>query len=281
MIFKKIKEFSSLFIRKLSNFFRLLPDFIIVGTQRGGTTSLYNYLIDHPNILPAFKKEIHFFDNNFYRGMSWYRAHFPIKYYCQLKKFIYKQNFITGEASPDYMFNPFTVERVYSKLPNVKIIILLRNPVDRAFSHYHMNVRNGFEVLSFENAIKKAMEVYENNKQSLLKKIERNIMFYPKYNYLARSKYIEQIKPWLEKFPRKNILIIKSEDLYSTTAETLKEVLKFINLPYIEQQKEFKRFHFGNNPIMNQNTREFLIDYFKSYNSSLAVYLGINFEWDK
>ena len=285
MKLKKTKEFSRLFIREVSSFLRLNPKYIIIGTQKGGTTSLYSYLIEHPNILPAFKKEIHFFDNNFYKGMRWYRKHFPIRFYYQFKKYIYNQNFITGEASPDYMFNPFAAKKVYSVLPNLKIIVLLRNPVDRAYSHYHMNLRRGFETLSFENSIKKSLELNDKYKQrllnSLIEKKKRDILFYPKYSYLSRGKYIEQIKTWFENFPKDNILIIRSEDFYNNIPQTLKIVLKFLDIPYWDGQKEFGVYNSGSNPKMNKKTRIFLINYFKPYNKSLNDYLGINFEWDK
>lgn len=281
MILKKSIDLSTKLVRLISSPLRSLPDFIIIGTQRGGTTSLYNYLIEHPNILPAFKKEVHFFDDNYYRGIRWYKSNFPTKHNLLLKSFIHKQNFIVGEASPDYMFNPFVAERIYSMLPNVKLIILLRNPVDRAYSHYYMNVRNGFEHLSsFEEAIKKAMKVYEKNEQLLLNIKNRFVNFYPKYNYLARGIYINQIKPWFDKFPEGNILIRKSEDFYQNTSKTLKQILNFLDVPEFELM-HLRIYHIGNNPKMNFKTREFLINYYKPYNKQLYEYLGIDFEWDK
>src|SRR3712207_6690007 len=109
---------------------RRLPDFVIIGTQRGGTTSLYHYLSKHPEVLPALRKEIHFFDLNFDRGLDWYLAHFARQ----------DQPGLVGEASPLYMFHRDVPERVRRVLPNAKFIALLRNPVDRAYSQYQMNL---------------------------------------------------------------------------------------------------------------------------------------------
>ena len=133
---------------------RMMPDFIIIGTQKGGTTSLYRYLIDHPNIAPIYIKEPHYFDIHFHKGIGWYRSHFPTaveKYYA---RHVEKHDLITGEASPYYLFHPRAPQRVAKTLPKAKLIILLRNPVDRAYSQYQHQLRQpGVEPLSFEEAI--------------------------------------------------------------------------------------------------------------------------------
>ena len=118
-----------------------LPDFIIIGCQRGGTTSLYNYITSHPDVEPASQKELHFFDYNFDKGLDWYKDQFP-------------DNKITGETSPYYIIHPHAPRRIAQAKPDVKILILLRNPGDRAYSHYNLEVKIGHEKLSFEDAIK-------------------------------------------------------------------------------------------------------------------------------
>ncbi len=109
---------------------RLMPDFIIIGAMRGGTTSLYSYLTEHPSIGSAYMKEIHFFDVFFNKGLYWYRSQFPSsvqKYYAE---HVQKRSFITGEASPYYLFHPHAPKRIAKTLPQVKLIVLLRNPVN-------------------------------------------------------------------------------------------------------------------------------------------------------
>ena len=110
------------------------PDFIIIGAQRSGTTSLYNYLIEHQNIKSTSQKEIHYFDNNYDKGLTWYSKKFP-----SIRKGIE----ITGEASPYYIFHPHAVNRISKDFPNVKLIVLLRNPIERAYSHYCMAIKKG------------------------------------------------------------------------------------------------------------------------------------------
>src|SRR5579885_2674785 len=153
IMIKEVKEAaqSSLrFYRTITSSIRLLPDFIIIGTQRGGTTSLYAYLGQHPQIAPAVIKEVHFFDNNYERGVGWYRTQFPFLIEKSIAKNIGQQNFITGEASPYYLFHPHVPERAAKVVPGAKLIVLLRNPIDRAYSHYYHEVELGHEKLSFE-----------------------------------------------------------------------------------------------------------------------------------
>ena len=154
----------------LRNFFlastgnlRTLPDFLIVGVAKSGTTSMYNYLIEHPTIHPIniekeyrypLKKEVRFFDRYYNLGTRWYKAHFPLKFSKFVQKNLKKNSFLTGESTPAYFHNPLVPKRVKQLLPKVKLIFLLRNPIERAFSHYKHNKKLNFENLTFEEAIK-------------------------------------------------------------------------------------------------------------------------------
>jgi|SRR5690242_3518862 len=121
----------------------ILPHFLIIGAQRCGTTSLFEYLARHPDVAPPSAKELHFFDSEYHKGDAWYRERFPSL----------RNGFITGEATPYYIFHPHTPTRVRDWNSKVKLIVLLRNPVDRAYSHYHHEVRLGTESLDFETAL--------------------------------------------------------------------------------------------------------------------------------
>src|SRR5579863_2670833 len=139
--------------RGMTSSLRLLPDFLVIGTQRGGTTALYHSLQTHPYIKPATTTDTHFFDKKFNKGLTWYRGHFPTsveRYYAQRLR---RHAFLTGEASSSYLFYPHTPGRVARALPHVKLIVLLRNPVDRAYSQYFHAIELGHETLSFEEAI--------------------------------------------------------------------------------------------------------------------------------
>jgi hypothetical protein len=267
--------------RKTTNPFRLLPDFLVIGAQKGGTTSLYNYLIEHPGIIPAFTKEVHFFDTYFHKGLPWYRANFPTyaeKYY--LERF-HKQKCLTGEATPYYLFHPHAPGRVAKTLPEAKFIVLLRNPIDRAYSQYAHQARQGYETLSFEDALAEEEKRTAKERENLLKD-ERYASFNDKhYAYLARGKYIDQLQIWLELFPREQFLILRSEDFYSDPASTLRETFKFLDLPTAGLQREYKLYNNGTYSKMESTTRKRLIEYFEPYNARLNEYLGADFDWDK
>src|ERR1700730_9070734 len=156
------------FYRGITNPIRLLPDFLIIGTQRGGTTSLFHYLEAHPCVRPAVNKDLHFFDRKYNKGLAWYRGHFPTRverYYAQK---IRGRAFLTGEASPSYLFHPHTPGRVAQAVPHVKLIVLLRNPVTRAYSQYHHAVELGHETLSFEDAIRGEEERTSGEQRKML-----------------------------------------------------------------------------------------------------------------
>lgn len=272
--------------KKISFFNRLLqknklkPSFIILGVQRCGTTTLYNYLIQHPQIVRAISKEVHFFDLNFSKGLDWYLGRFSLKRYL-LQKLAgnYFVPIVTGEASPYYIFHPLAPKRIAQTLPSVKVIVLLRNPVDRAYSQYQHEVCLGNEKLPFEEAINKEEERLNNEVKRMLNNENYDSFNHLHYSYLSRGIYIEQIKILFDLFPKENILILKSEDFYSESKDVCKKVISFLNLPFFPSQKVERRnklYYQKMDPMI----RERLNDYFKDHNQKLYEYLGVNLHWD-
>ncbi len=266
--------------RMLTGQIRLMPDFIIIGAQKGGTTSLYNLLIGHPCIASALVKEVHFFDKNFMKGITWYKAHFPSFLYKYYAKKMHGLNFITGEASPYYIFHPHAPKRISEIVPRVKIIVLLRNPIDRAYSHYHEEVRREREPLSFEDAIKREWERINGEMGKMLEDENYYSFNHQYYSYLSRGIYVDQLKVWMNFFPKEQILILKSEDFYSYPETTLRRVVEFLNLPGWDP-KDYRKYNESKYPKMNATTRKYLIDYFLPHNQRLYEYLGMDFEWDR
>ena len=258
---------------RLTSAWRAVPGFIIVGVQKGGTTSLFQYLSRHPNMLPPFRKEIKYFDFNYTLGMGWYQANFP------LRKKLAGNNAITGDASPNYIFHPDGAIRIAQSLPATRIIALLRNPVDRAYSHYHRMVEEGLEDLSFEGAIEAeeerlGQEAMRVNADGIRPRDE-----YFNHSYLARGRYIEQVPGLFEAFPRENILLLKSEDLFTRTAEIYHETLAFLGLPQLDLPR-YKASNQRRNEPMNKKTRKKLVDYFARFNENLYQYLHRDFGWE-
>src|SRR5581483_7937596 len=233
---KDAAQSSVSFYRTITSSIRLLPDFIIIGAQRGGTTSLYAYLSQHPQIAPAVTKEVHFFDNNFEKGIGWYRTQFPFLIEKSIAKNIGKQNFITGEASPYYLFHPHVPERVAKVVPGAKLIVLLRNPVDRAYSHYYHEVELGHEKLSFEEAL--AQEEARTHEECARIVADQHYRSYnhQHYTYLSRGIYANQVQRWLNLFPREQLLVIKSEDFYADPDGIFQQTLAFLDVRTIGQK---------------------------------------------
>ena len=256
----------------------ILPDFLIIGAARSGTTSLYEYLSQHPSVIPGVGKEVYFFDKNFSKGINWYKSFFPTKLSKSKLENKQKRSCLTGEATPRYLYHPHTPKRVFDLIPNVKLIILLRNPIDRSFSHYQMEYSSGHEKLSFEDATFQEQERIKDDKEKMFTNDSfYSVEFYRK-SYLTRGIYVDQLKRWFEYFPREQFLILKSEDFYSKTSEVYQQVLDFLGLSKFELNS-FKAHRMRKYSTISANTREKLTDYFRPYNEQLYQLLDRNFDW--
>jgi len=271
--------------RGTTSWLRLLPNFIIIGTQRGGTTSLYSYLASHPAIGPASTKEVHFFDLKFPKGMTWYRAHFPSaleKYYIER---VQGHTFITGESSPYYLFHPHVPKRVAKAVPHAKLIVLLRNPVDRAYSQYNHEVDGGRESLpTFEEAIDHEEERVKSEREKLLRNEYYVSEHHRHHSYLAKGVYVDQLLNWMNFFPREQFLILRSEDFYANPAEKLQQTLDFLNVPQTtltSAEQEFKTYNNKTFTKMHPDTRKRLVEYFRPHNERLYDFLDTDFGWNK
>lgn len=275
--------------RVITSQVRLLPDFLIIGAQRCGTSSLYYYMVEHPSIIPAYTKELHYFDEKYKNGLTWYRAQFPSmlhKYYVER---IRSLDFLTGEASPYYLFHPLAPKRIARIMPQVKLIALLRNPVDRAYSQYWIEYGK-HEKLSFEEAIAAEEERVAGEVEKMLKDESYISYNHRHYTYLARGIYADQIQNWLHFFPKEQLLVLKSEDLYKDPAAVLKTTFDFLGLPGGNLNKEFKnyvrphkkgyKFQF-NHPKMLPETRQQLVEYFRQHNQRLSGLLRRDFSWEE
>jgi hypothetical protein len=254
---------------------RTLPDFLIIGAQKCGTTFLYQLLVQHPFVKPAFGKEIHYFDLNFGRGDNWYRSHFPL----QVRK---NRRYITGEASPYYLFHPHAARRASTVLPRAKLIVLLRNPVDRALSHYqHQMMRGnggGHDTLTFEEALEAEERRLPEETAKILQDEYYVSSFHRTCSYLSRGIYVDQLLAWTRFFDKTQMLVLKSEDLFYNTLTTLKSVSDILEIPQwvpkttsIPNKREYTR--------MSPATRQRLNDYFEPHNRRLYEYLGADLGW--
>ena len=261
--------------------FHVLPDFIIFGVSRSGTTSLYQYLAQHPNIEPCVIKEPHFFDQYYDRGINWYRMNFPSKW----QKFIFtklkNKKFITGEASGAYLQNPHAPKRIHNLNPNVKLILLLRNPVDRAFSHYKRKWKNGSEKLSFEEVIDQEQSRIEGEQEKMEKNEKYYSHTYHRLSYITTGLYVIRLKRWLKYFSMKQILILQNEEFLLEPQKVYDKTLEFLDLPKwkLPTYEKFSKQRLSMD--MNPKTREKLLEYCRPFNEELYSLIGKKFDWDK
>lgn len=262
------------FLGLLTSPLRVLPDFILIGAHKAGTTSFYNYLREHPNIISAWKKDIKYFDLHFKRGPLWYRSYFPSKYRLRVDRHS-GHRLITGDGTTDYLYYPKAPQRIAEMLPNVKLICLVRNPIDRAYSHFQHEQRIQLENLSFEEAIEQeGARLKQDNPND-----EAQIKFRT-YGYVKKGLYADYLQKWFETFPKERLLIIRSEDFFGDTAlDTYCEAQEFLRLP-IWKHINFKNANPGNYKGMKPETREKLAEYYRPHNQRLYELVGRDFGWD-
>jgi len=258
--------------RQLTAPLRGVPGVLIIGAQRSGTTSLFNYLVQHPDVLPPLRKEIHYFDLHYGRGIKWYRGHFP--YSNQLR-----HGSVTLDASPYYLAHPLVPQRVAALLPEVKLVALLRNPVDRALSHYQHEIRDGRESLSFADAIEKESERLAGEEERLRRDPGYYSYNHHRFSYTRRGLYLEQLRRWLQHFPRSQLLILQSEWLFREPAAASAAVHSFLGLRH-HRLEGYRPFFQGNyERAMSKELRTRLVTYFEPHNRELFRWLGQEFDW--
>ena len=200
---------------------------------------------------------------------------------ARLKK-VKKRSFLTGEATPRYIEHPHALKRIKKILPNAKFIVLLRNPIDIAFSHYNMNMTSELEYLPFEDALKREKERIRGRYEKMQRVEDYYSWDFDIFGYLEHGIYIKNLKRWMEVFPREQFLILQTEEFKKNTSEVYNKALQFLNLPkyslkeYILHKKiEYKK------RVMKPETRQQLIEYFKPHNEELYKFIGRNFHWEE
>ncbi len=260
-------------LRQLTAPARMLPDFLIIGAPKAGTTSLYAYLSDHPCIRPAITKEVLFFDRRFGRGRNYYRSCFPIRPLSAGRQIM------TGEASPYYFQHPLVPERVAGMVPDVRCIVILRDPVERAWSHYRHNVRHGRETLSFREALEREEERAAADRQKMME----NSVYFPagflQYSYVDGGRYATHLKRWVKHFPLDGrLLVLESSRLFRQPQETLKKVTEFLGLPEFRPDG-VRAENVGIRMEEDPEVMEYLTGVFREENEELFRMIGRRFDW--
>lgn len=240
------------------------PDFVILGAQKAGTTSLYELLTRHPQVVPARRKEVHFLDRHWKRGIGWYRDQFP-----DVRDTDSAEPVLTGEATPYYLFHPEAPARLRVAAPEARLLVVLRDPVDRAYSHYQMQVRRGREDQGFARAL--ALEA---------ERLAAGPENHPRYSYVARGRYAEQLRRWFAVFPRERFLVIESGELVRRTEAVLAGMTRFLGIAPFPDGTRLPRRASGSYPPMPTAVRASLARIFAPHDERLRAMLGEPFAWN-
>jgi sulfotransferase family protein len=259
---------------------RVLPDFLVVGAQRAGTTTLYHHLVQHPQILGAVAdKEVHHFDLRDAEGLRAYRAAFPRRGTVQRAARRAGARIVVGEATPYYLFHPAVPARVRAALPDVRLVAVLRDPVSRAWSHHGHEVDLGYEDLPFEAALDREEERLAGEEQRLLADPRAESFAHQHFSYVARGRYIEQLERWWHAFPREQLLLLRSEDLHRDPAETLRSIERHLGVGAWSPPVWRTINASAGGRSMAPGTRERLQATFAPWNERLRAATGIDWDW--
>ena len=216
---------------------RPLPGYLIIGAHRAGSTSLWAYLSQHPCIAANFPrlqgvKGVRYFDEHYWRGDSWYRSHFPTTSYLRRLSRRGGCKSLAGDASSYYLFHPAAPARAASVVPGAKLIVLLRDPVSRAYSHWRRERRDGMEPLArFEEAVEAEEERLAGEVDRILNDERYYSYAHENFSYLTQGLYLESLKRWLEYYPREQMHVEVSERFSARPQEAYDRVLEFLGLP--------------------------------------------------
>jgi hypothetical protein len=257
---------------------RNLPDVLIIGTQRGGTTCLYDCLTAHPAVRRPYVKEMHYFTDHWQRGEDWYRAHFPLVHRPGRNGDSGRADTITIDATPYYLFHPRAAQRAVQVVPHARVIALLRDPADRAYSHYRHSVRWGWETLPFEAALEAEPHRVRREHQRLIESDSYQSTAHRVFSYASRGRYAEQLGRWLSHFPREQVLVLRSEDLFDDTVAVYERALEFLNLaPAIpDLVRASAGRHQGHAP---PSVHDALLSSFDDDRARLSELVGAELQW--
>ena len=256
---------------------RMEPEFILIGAQRCGTTSLFRALAAHPQVMPpTVRKGVNYFDLNYHRGAQWYRGHFPVTEIARLR---------TGrhgppaafEASGYYLYHPQAAERLGHDMPTVKLVVMLRDPVERAFSAHKHEFARGYEQEDFP----RALELEDDRLAGEVERIAADPAYesfaHRHHSYRHRGQYAEQLERFYEFFPRTHVHVIDSAAYFSQPAQEYRRLLAFLDLRPFEPA--FAPANARPGPPMDAGCRRMLQEHYQPHDERLAKLLGRQPGW--
>ena len=258
---------------------RILPSFLIVGAQRCGTTSMARTLDEHPAVFSAvLHEEVHFFDVSYRRGLSWYRSHFPLLAAARWSARSAGAGPVSFESSPYYMFHPLAAERIAGDLPGVRLLVLLRDPVERAYSGHAHEVAHGFETEPFEAALELEPARLDGQAERIAADPGYFSYGHQHHSYVARGQYVDQLERLERHFGRDRLHVVDSGDFFADPEAVYDGVLAFLGLPN-RGYPPFKRRNARPRAPMSGSVRAALEEHYRPYDERLAAWLGHEPSW--
>jgi hypothetical protein len=254
------------------------PDFILIGTMRAGTTSLYRDLRAHPQVLPPVTKEIHYFDYHHGDGERWYHAHFPTDRQRSARAAAGGVA-VSGEATPNYLAHPHAARWAGVELPETRFIVLLRDPVDRAQSHWKLMRRLGHENLSFGDALDSEERRIAPEWARMMEEPHYAATDWFRYSYASRGHYAEQLERWFGVIDRKRFLVVRSEDYYAEPATAWSDITRFVGISDWAPG-DFSKVHGTASREEDPEAMALLRSHFAPHNERLTKLLDREFDWD-
>jgi hypothetical protein len=260
---------------------RMLPTVLIVGAQRCGTTSLFQALAQHPAVVrPLLHKGVHYFDETYDRPPAWYRGHFPVSALARLRTRGQRGAPVTLESSPYYMHHPLAPERIARDLPDARLLVLVRDPVERAWSAHKHETARGFESEPFERAIELEPQRLDGEVERLRSDPGYRSFAHQHHAYVARGRYAEQLEALHAAVGRERVHVLDSEDFFSRPEETYAGVLSFLDLPLVMPAR-FERHNARPSAGMPADVRSRLEAALRPHDDALAALLGRPLAWQR
>jgi hypothetical protein len=255
---------------------RMLPHFIVVGAQRSGTTTLFRVLNDHPDIVrPTASKGIGYFEVNYGKGWRWYRGHFPVRWLAKLRT---HGHAVTYESSGYYLFHPLAAERIARDLPGVRIVVMVRDPVERAYSAHRHELRRGYETEDFEAALALEPERLAGEEDRIRADPATDRYEHRHHAYLGRSRYAGQVQRFVDALGPERVHLVDADRFFSEPAAELVPLFEWLGLSSW-LPAEVEQWNAQPREPMAPELREALAARFADSDAALAVLMGREPSW--
>jgi hypothetical protein len=279
-VVKRAAQTLSVTAGRLTGWARVLPDFLITGGQRCGTTSMYRALSAHPAILkPVLHKGVHYFDTGYDHGPAWYRGHFPLEATARRIERRTGIRPLAFESAPYYLCHPLAADRIARDLPDVRLIVLLRDPVERAYSAHAHELARGYETeASFERALELEQERLADEAAKIIADPSYHSHGHQHHAYLDRGHYIDYLERLEKLFGRDRLHVVDSHEFFADPEPVYDGVLEFLGLPN-QGYPAFARHNARRRSPLPPALRARLTEHFGPYDARLAEWLGRPPSW--